>query len=146
MEKLKMMLHDGGYSCVVENFDQIFTFSQRGVSDLYDMVRNKSGFLKDARIADKVIGKGAAALMVIGEVKEVYADIISLSALLLLREAGVETDFGRIVPFIQNRDKTGWCPLEKICYEEGSAENILLLIDEFVNSMKKPKILEISEL
>lgn len=146
MEKLIKILHEGNYSCVVENSDQIYTFSQRGVSDLYDMVKNRSGFLKGACIADKVVGKGAATLMILGEVKEIYADIISLSALALLREAGVEADFGHIVPFIQNRDKTDWCPLEKICYEENSAENILPLIEEFINRMRKPEILEMTRL
>ncbi len=139
MEKLIKILHEGDYSCVVENFEEIFTFTGRGVSDLYDMIKNKPDFLQNARIADKIIGKGAAALMILGGVKDVYADVISLSALILLREAGIEADFGRVVPFIWNRDKTDWCPLEKICYEETSAKAILPLIEEFINNMKKKK-------
>ncbi len=139
MEKLIKILHEGDYSCVVENFEEIFTFTGRGVSDLYDMIKNKPDFLQNARIADKIIGKGAAALMILGGVKDVYADVISLSALILLREAGIDADFGRVVPFIWNRDKTDWCPLEKICYEETSAKAILPLIEEFINNMKKKK-------
>jgi iron complex outermembrane receptor protein len=139
MEKLIKILHEGDYSCVVENFEEIFTFTGRGVSDLYDMIKNKPDFLQNARIADKIIGKGAAALMILGGVKDVYADVISLSALILLREAGIEADFGRVVPFIWNRDKTDWCLLEKICYEETSAKAILPLIEEFINNMKKKK-------
>jgi len=139
MEKLIKILHEGNYSCVVENYDETHTFTQRGVADLYDMVKNKPGFLKNARIADKIIGKGAAALMILGEVKEIYADVISLSALILIREAGVKVDYDRVVAFIQNRDKTDWCPLEKICYEETSAKAILPLIEEFINNMKKKK-------
>jgi len=104
------------------------------------MVKNKPGFLKDATIADKVVGKAAAALMIVGGVKEIYAEVISLSALVLLREAEIETDFGRVVPFIQNRNKTRWCPLERKCYNETSAKSILPLIDEFINTMKKPSL------
>lgn len=139
MEKLIKLLHNGNYSCVVENFDEVFTFTGKGVSDLYDMVKNKPCFLQNARIADKVIGKGAAALMILGGVKEIYADVISLSALVLLREAGLDADFRQIVPFIWNRDKSDWCPLERICYKETSAKAILPLIDEFIINIKKEK-------
>lgn len=139
MKRLISILHEGHYSCVVENFDEIFTFTGRGISDLYDMIKNKYCFLKSARVADKVIGKGAAALLILGDVKEVYADVISLSALILLREAGVETDFGRVVPFIWNRNRTDWCPLEKICYKETSAHNILPLIEMFVHKEEQPE-------
>ncbi len=140
MEKIIRMLHSGEYSCVVENFDEIFTFTGKGVSDLYNMIKNKSGFLKKASIADKVVGKGAAALMILGGVEKMYADVISLSALILLREAGVENDFGRVVPLIQNRDKTDWCPLEKLCYDETSAEAILPIVEKFINDMKKSPV------
>lgn len=54
--------------------------------------------MKGAAIADKVIGKGAAALMVLGGFKTVYADIISTPALALLCEAGIETTFAQEVP------------------------------------------------
>ncbi len=131
MEKIIHILHVGNYSCVVENYNEIFTFSQSGIADLYDMVKNKPGFLKEAAIADKVVGKAAAALMVLGGIKEVYADVISLSALILLRNSGIDTDFGQVVPFIRNRNNTDWCPLERICYKETSAKNILPLIEDF---------------
>jgi len=147
MKDIIKILHDGNYSCVVKNYDQIFTLSGRGVAGLYDMVKNKPCFLKNGIIADKVVGKGAAALMILGGINELYTDVISLSALILLREAGsIEPDFGRVVPFIWNRDKTGWRPLERICYNETSAEAILPLIEEFINRMRKEQMLESAEL
>ncbi|MDU1904151.1 MAG: DUF1893 domain-containing protein [Dysgonomonas sp.] len=137
MEKLIKILHEGNYSCVVENFDEIYTFTQRGVADLYDMVKNKPGFLKDARIADKVVGKGAAALMILGGIGQLYANTISLSALVLLREADIKVDYEHVVSFIKNRDNTDWCPLEKLSYEATSAEAIFPLIEEFISKMRK---------
>lgn len=38
-------------------------------------------FLKEHLSADKAVGKAAAALLVLGGIKKVYSDIISLSAL-----------------------------------------------------------------
>lgn len=136
MEKIIKILHEGNYSCVVESCGEVHTFSGHGVSDLYDMIKNKSGFLKKASIADKVVGKAAAALMILGGIQNVYADVISHSAVILLRESGIEPNFGKIVPNIQNRNQTDWCPLEKICYQEKTAESILPLIEKFIAKMK----------
>lgn len=122
MESIIDILHKGGYSCVMKNREEVRTFTQRGVADLYDLYQADSAFMKGAAIADKVIGKGAAALMVLGGFKTVYADIISTPALALLCEAGIETTFAQEVPHIINRDKTGWCPLETACTEYGRGD------------------------
>lgn len=122
MESIIDILHKGGYSCVMKNREEVRTFTQRGVADLYDLYQADSAFMKGAAIADKVIGKGAAALMVLGGFKTVYADIISTPALALLCEAGIETTFAQEVPHIINRDKTGWCPLEMHGAEYGRGD------------------------
>lgn len=135
MDELIKLLHGGGYSCVIRN-GEIRTFTQRGVADLYDLLNGEPVFLKGAQVADKVIGKAAAALMVLGGVAEVYTDIISESALVLLRQAGIRVDCREVVARIRNRAKTGWCPLETICYEEKEAENMYPLIRDFIERMR----------
>ena len=69
MEELIETLHTGGYSCVIEKEGKIRTFIRRGVADLYDLYENEKAFMQGARIADKVIGKGAAALIALGKMK-----------------------------------------------------------------------------
>ena len=71
MEKLINLLHTGGYSCTIANGGKIRTFTQRGVADLYDLLTQEPEFLKGALIADKVVGKGAAALMILGGIKRI---------------------------------------------------------------------------
>ena len=93
--------------------------------------------MQNAQLADKVIGKGAAALIVLGKMKEVYADIISTPALSLLRAAGIKTSFGKEVPFIINRAQTGRCPLESLC-----AEAIYPIIEKFVAQIRTTNNLE----
>lgn len=139
MEELISMLHTGGYSCVIANGEKIRTFTQRGVADLYDLLTMEPEFLKGAIIADKVVGKGAAALMILGEIKELYTDVISTKALDLFQKSEVKVDFTQEVPFIWNRNHTGWCPVETMCSEENSAENILPLIRDFLERMKSNK-------
>ncbi len=135
MDEIIKLLHEGGYSCVIRN-GEIRTFTRRGVADLYDLLNRDPAFLRGAQMADKVIGKAAAALMVLGGVAEIYTDLISEPALLLLRDAGIPVEAVRIVPRIQNRAKTGWCPLETICYEEKDAAAMYPLIRDFVEKMR----------
>lgn len=136
MEDLISLLHLGGYSCVIANGENIRTFTQRGVADLYDLLVREPEFLKGAKIADKVVGKGAAALMILGGVKELYTDVISQNALDLFQSSEVKVGFSEKVPFIWNRDHSGWCPVETMCKEEKSAENILPLIHDFLERMR----------
>lgn len=131
MEEIIELLHREQCSCVIANGD-IRTFRQRGVADLYELLNREPDFLQGSSVADKVIGKAAAALMILGGVKEIYADVISEPALALLREAAVKVSFGQAVDHIINRTQTGWCPLETICYQIKSAPEILPLIREFI--------------
>lgn len=121
MESIIDILHKGGYSCVMKNREEVRTFTQRGVADLYDLYQADSAFMKGAAIADKVIGKGAAALMVLGGFKTVYADIISTPALALLCEAGIETTFAQEVPHIINR---GLCKLNCVMLYSHSISSV----------------------
>ena len=136
MEELINLLHTGGYSCVIANEEKIRTFTQRGVADLYDLLTREPEFLKGALIADKVVGKGAAALMILGGIKELYTDVVSSNAMDLFQTSDVKVDFVQEVPFIWNRDHTGWCPVETMCSEEESAEAILQLIRGFLERIK----------
>lgn len=107
MESIIDILHKGGYSCVMKNREEVRTFTQ-----------------------------GAAALMVLGGFKTVYADIISTPALALLCEAGIETTFAQEVPHIINRDKTGWCPLETACMELNTVEEMYPVIQNFISRIR----------
>ena len=122
---------------MIAHGDCIRTFTQRGVADLYDLLVKEPDFLKEASIADKVIGKAAATLMVLGGVKEVYTHIISRPALQLLQEAGITTSCDEVVDHIINRDRTGWCPLEQASRDLQSAKEIFPVIEKFISNQRK---------
>lgn len=135
--EIAAILHAEGCSCVICNNGNITLCHKRGVADLLWFVQNDSSILSGAIIADKVIGKGAAALMILGGVKSIYADVISEPALELLSTVPVEVHFGERVPNIINRAGTGVCPVENLCKDCSSAQECLPLIENFVNSFVK---------
>lgn len=131
------ILQEGNYSCVISNGDKRRTFTQRGVADLYNLYQNEPEFLKGALIADKVVGKAAASLIILGGIKQLYTNIVSEPALALFTNSEVEVDYEQKVPYIENRDKTGWCPLESACYESKSVKEALSLIQNFIERMRQ---------
>lgn len=130
-------LHSEKCSLVIGKDDALFCYYERGVADLLNILQHDSVKLKDSVVADKVVGKGAAALMVIGGIKELYTDVISRPALDLLAEHGIVTGYGKLVPNIINRAGTGICPVETLCMQCGTPADCLTKIIEFVNSNGK---------
>lgn len=130
IDNLVQILHDGQYSLVIKNIT-IRTFNGHGVADLYTLLYEEPEFMKGASLADKIVGK-AAALMILGGVKEVFTDIISRPALDLFARSEVRVGYGKVVPHIINRTKTGWCPLETRCFDCFTPQDCFTQIEEFI--------------
>ncbi len=130
------LLHAEACSCVIHNGSATRIFRERGVKDLYRLLNEEPEFLDGAFIADKVVGKGAAALMILGGIGELYADVISLPARRLLATSPVRVSFTLEVPYIVNRTRTGQCPVETLCRNCATAAEALPLIRTFIEEQK----------
>lgn len=135
MNRLIDILNDGKHSLVVES-DSIHTFDGRGVKDLYYLYTELPHILLGASVADKVVGKGAAALMVLGKVSRVHADVISAPALSLLESNHIDVSYSSLVDNIINRQGSGICPVESLCLNCSSAEECLPKITQFLTMLK----------
>ena len=134
LSELVDILHKEKCSCVIRSQDRVTICHERGVKDLFRIVTEMPELLNGSLVADKVIGKGAAALLVSGKVCGVYADVISRPALELLKSADIQVSYDKCVPNIINRAGTGICPVEALCMKAISAEECLPLISGFINS------------
>lgn len=111
LEKAKNALSDGNFTCVVCDGFKEYTSTMRGVAPLLkwlDEEINLQGF----SAADKVVGKGAAYLYILLEVKEIYANVISRPALDTLKKHNIPTSYAILTEAVKNRDNTGLCPIE----------------------------------
>lgn len=138
MEKLIEMLRDGGHSLVIDN-GTVSAFDGRGVADLLRLLETAPIFLEGALVADKVVGKAAAALMALAKVKEVYAEVVSRPALELLESNRIRVTYGEVVSNIINRTGTGLCPLETRCMGCVTLTECFMQILVFMEEMKKNK-------
>lgn len=144
--ELVTLLHRENCSCVVRSADgRVRTFWQRGVADLYDLYTSHPEWLDGADMADKVVGRGAAALMVLGNIRTLHAEVISTPALALLRAAGIMVSIHYEVPFIINRQGNGRCPLETATEGIADAQSMWPVILHFVQQMRTLKQTETVE-
>lgn len=135
MKQLINILHDEDLTLVVKSADGTLNrYTQRGVKDLLTLVTESPEVLHDALIADKAVGKAAAACMAVGGVRHVYADVMSEPALALLQAHGVKAEYGQLVDHIINRAGTGWCPMEQLSRDIDDPATIIQKVKAFFNS------------
>ena len=89
----------------------------RGVRPLLQLLENSPETLHGAVLADKIIGKAAAMIAVLGGVAAIHTLTASESALAFLETAGIPAAARRTVPYIVNRTGDGMCPLEQTVRE-----------------------------
>ncbi len=135
MDSLIEILHSSACSCVVRNKGRVERYYNRGVKDLYTLYTADSQLLCGADVADKVVGRAAASIMILGGVSRVYADTVSQLALELFAQNNVEISYNQVVPHIINRAKTDLCPLERATKDLESLEEIFAAIEAFVSSL-----------
>lgn len=133
-----LWLHRLGCSCVVLYGNRLIVCRRRGIMDLLQLLENNPETLRGSFIADKVIGKGAAALMALGSVSGVYADVISRAALSLLEESGIAAEYATLTDNIINRSGTGICPVEALCSSLSTPAECLEPIRNFINRQQIP--------
>lgn len=131
-ELTDMLAEDGCRGVARSAQGELKVFGRRGVADLFELITSQPDFLKGASVADRVIGRGAALLLVKGKAAEVYALVISSGALEVLRRAGIRVSFGAEVPNIINRTGTGICPVEQLTAGTTSPDEAYQMIKSFL--------------
>lgn len=111
-EDMLRVLNQNGLSLLVRNRGITTQHTNRGVSDLLSLIENEPDRLRGAVVADKMIGKAAAALMAAAGVKKVYTNLICTPARELLEKEGIPVVAKEEVEMILNRDQTGQCPID----------------------------------
>ena len=135
MKDLLQILHDEGLTLVVKSANGVIhRYTQRGVKDLLSLVTTDIEVLHGALIADKAVGKAAAACMIEGGVKQVWADVMSEPAMALLTKHGIIAECGELTHHIINRTGDGWCPMEQLSRDLDDPGDIILKVQAFLGA------------
>ena len=104
--------------------------------NLHDMSPN---VLEGGDLIDKVIGRAAAFIAINGKVRSVYGEMMSEDAFLLLKQHNIPATYGKLVPKILNRDKSGLCPMEQTVWEVKTPQEALLLLRQKLKDLNLSK-------
>ncbi len=103
----------------------ITRYYKPGVRDLDELLRHHPERLRGALLADKVVGRAAAAFMAVGGVRSVHARVMSRSAAALLQQAAIAYSYTELVEQIEQPADSARCPLEQIAAPCRSPQEIV---------------------
>ncbi len=137
LTKIKALLDDGQYTCVLSDGKSTHTSKERGVKPLVQFIE-KDELPCGLFAADKVVGKATAYLYIKLKIHSLYAKVISEPAVKVLTEHGIDLEYDTLVPNIINRKGDGICPFEEALLSEDDAERAYTII---LNKMKEMNII-----
>ena len=100
-----------GHTLALCRGGEVVTSDLRGVMPMLGFLRegrDLSGFCA----ADRVVGRAAAMLFAKAGVRAVFAEVMSDGAVALLAAHGIDASCDVRTAAIENRQKTGLCPME----------------------------------
>lgn len=121
-----------GYSLVIIQNDKIvFKSKEAGIKALYKLIKKAPDKLKGALVFDKIVGRAAALLLVLGQVREVVAWRLSQPGKNVLVKYQIRFSAQQMVENILAEDGRGVCPFERLAEGKEPKEFYQLLLDKF---------------
>ncbi|MCM1285882.1 MAG: DUF1893 domain-containing protein [Acetobacter sp.] len=117
----------------------MYSCDKRGVKPLLDWI-DRGLDLKGFSAADKVVGNAAAFLYVTLGIKEIYANVVSRSAVETLEKYGIKIQYNELAEYIINRAGTGKCPMEDAVKNAVSPNEALMAIRIRLKELNQSRI------
>ena len=121
-QKAKEEFSTGKYTLVICKDLDICTSDVTGIRPLMKLIDEK----KDCNgysAADKIVGRAAAFLYTLLGVKNLYGEVMSKGAVEILKSKGINYEYKTLTEFIENRKKTGICPMDEAVQNCTNAED-----------------------
>jgi hypothetical protein len=122
-EKINTLEKEGLSVRVEKDGKTIFQSKEPMLKPLLVCLQQHRPELAGATVIDKIVGRAAAYLCVVGQVSTVITPLASESAQTVLTGAGITLQASHITPQIKNRERTGPCPMEEMASGYSNAED-----------------------
>jgi len=140
LELAKKILREENLSLViVKGAKVLFKSGSSGISGLLQAIENLNEKLHKSSVADRVIGRAAALLLVYFHAEEVYGATVSREGLRVLKEGGIPLEHGNIVSRILDREGKDICPFERFSLAISSPEEAYEKLRAFAEGLKGRK-------
>lgn len=130
------LLADNELSIVIAKEGKIIAKEKgKGIKPLLIIIDKLGYKLKEASIADRVLGKAAVALSLNEGVKYFYGSVVSEKAIEYLVNKKVDLkniEAETIVPYILNQKHTDMCPVEKLTMDIENVTDMKVVLKDFL--------------
>ena len=111
-QKAKEEYNSGKYTLVICKDEDIIKSDVTGIGPVMTLIDSKKDY-KGYSAADKIVGRAAAFLYTLLQVKNLYGETMSKGAVEILKNAGIYYEYKTLTDYIENRQKTGMCPMDE---------------------------------
>ena len=111
-QKAKEEYNSGKYTLVICKDEDIIKSDVTGIIPVMTLIDSKKDY-KGYSAADKIVGRAAAFLYTLLQVKNLYGETMSKGAVEILKNAGIYYEYKTLTDYIENRQKTGMCPMDE---------------------------------
>jgi|LAHS01.1.fsa_nt_gb hypothetical protein len=138
IEIAKSLLDNGKKVIViVKDKRMIFSSEGRGIKPVYTALNELKGELQGSSAADKVVGRAAAMIYEYAGIKELSTTLISEGAINVLKNTPIIYEYEKSVPYIENRDRSGMCPVENLSFNVDNIDELLEEISSFLKNINQ---------
>jgi len=99
---------------VVKDGKVIYESGSHGITSFLEAAEFLGTKLAGSSVADKIVGRAVAFLCVHFQVSAVFAVVLSIEGVHVLKDNNVSYQSEKCVPHIQNQKGNGICPFEKL--------------------------------
>lgn len=120
-----------------EDKEIVFQSNKMGILPMYEFFR--LNVEEEVYVIDKFIGLGASRLLLNSKSKVMglFTFVISKDSKKLLKDNNIEVINEREVEKILNKDKTDFCPIEKLSMRNANFDDFREKLEEFISKMKQ---------
>ena len=132
-----LLLEENLTLVVVKDEIVVYKSKEKGIKPMFALATEMKDEAKGGSLADRVIGKGAAILCGYVGIKEVFTELISEGGVNKLKEKNIPYEMDKSCEYIKNRDKTDYCPIEKLSMDIEDPEVFIQAVKDFFMKMNK---------
>lgn len=125
---------------VIKEGKIVYQDKGNGVKPIIKLLDTDRELLKDAVVVDKIIGKAAALLLCLGQVKMIYGITMSETGKKYLDSIGMDYKNDMCIDVISNRKRDGICPLERAVNDIDEPEAAYHKLKETIKELMKSAV------
>ena len=136
MDKYLERLNETGMCLMIYESDKlVFQSNSNGVRPHLEAIDQLGTRLKGSIMADKIVGRAAALLMLFSGAAEVHADVITRAARELMEQSKVKLHVGEQTEHIKMVDGRIYCPFEAMVQGIDNPEQAYHAIRDKIQSL-----------